>query len=163
MHKHPSRDTLRDQFVYHEDTGILERVRFIRRFNVLPKDGRRNLRVNGSYLTMSTAVWIYHNGDVPPGLHVCTVGPDPADTRLSNLCLRSHSANQHRTKSRQTPWGVSGYRGVFPISYGYYVKISRGNTEHRLGGFTTAEAAARAYNELALKLFGADAALNEGV
>lgn len=83
------------------------------------------------------------------------------DNRRSNLRYATHSQQM----ANRRVWAKSGLRGVRydPSSPGckpWRAKIAKDGTEIRLGRFATAEEAARAYDEAAVRLYGEFAMLN---
>ncbi|MEN0652412.1 MULTISPECIES: HNH endonuclease [Hyphobacterium] len=93
------------------------------------------------------------------GMTVDHVNRDTLDNRRANLRF---ATPLRQTLNRVTPTGNAGFKGV-------YFDKRRGNFrasikfEYRarhIGVFDTAEAAARAYDAEAVRLFGADALLN---
>jgi hypothetical protein len=100
-------------------------------------------------------VWTYHNGDIPEGLqidHIDADGPKD-DNRIQNLRLATHAQNMQNAKSN-----IKKYKGVF--KHGKNVFYTMCKNEY-IGSFSTAEAAALAYNIAAQILFGKFAKLNK--
>jgi hypothetical protein len=85
------------------------------------------------------------------------INGDPLDNRRANLrpCTVSENA-QNKSVVRS----LSRYKGVH-CDRGYWrAQIKKNGAKHHLGYFATAELAARAYDEAALKMFGQFAKTN---
>lgn len=82
------------------------------------------------------------------------------NNQLWNLRPVTHSVNIQKAKLRST--NTSGFRGVnFHKATGKWIaRITKDNIRLDLGSFSTAEEAAKVYDEAAFKLFGALAAFN---
>ena len=79
---------------------------------------------------------------------------DTLDNRRSNL--RYATMSQSAANQRKPSSNTSGYKGVFTRNGGYSwrVRITKGKKVTHLRGFKTAEEAARAYDHIAVELFG---------
>lgn len=82
---------------------------------------------------------------------------DGLNNRRSNLTLTDNSGNQMNTASR----GTCPFKGVIPVRNGYFMAkiFARGRHEY-LGRFRSAEDAARAYDERARVVHGANGRYN---
>lgn len=103
-----------------------------------------------------------HLAGTPAGMVTDHVNGDSLDNRRSNLRVCTQSENlANRGKSKNN---TSGYKGVTrdwrSIKNPWVAQIWKLNRRIHLGVFPTAEAAARAYDEAALKLHGEFAFLN---
>ena len=87
----------------------------------------------------------------PKGMQVDHKDRDGLNCQRSNLRICTHGENQ----MNKGVWAKSGYKGVT-----IYAHIGGGGNKKALGTFTTAEAAARAYDKEAKKLYGEFALLN---
>lgn len=83
---------------------------------------------------------------------------DPLDNRRDNLRVASTAQNVHN--SRRKFHGSQSYKGVRRRRDRFYAYIRDGACQVFLGGFDTEEAAARAYDRAARRLFGQFACLN---
>lgn len=97
--------------------------------------------------------------NAPKGMEVDHINGDRLDNRRENLRLVTRQQNARNRGANRS--NRSGYKGV---SLGHsawlaYIAISGKNIA--LGSFKTAEDAAKAYNEAAIKLFGEHARLNK--
>lgn len=120
--------------------------------------------------------WGYHKGYIsnkklgllhrfllhaPKGKYVDHINGDTKDNRISNLRICTNKENiRNRSVSKNN---TTGYTGV--SKHGYYESkftsaIQVNGDKIYLGIHDTAEAAARAYNEAAIKYFGEFARLN---
>lgn len=95
--------------------------------------------------------------DAPVGTLVDHINGDKLDNRRANLRLCTRAQN---CTNRVTPIGVTGFRGVFRDRHWFRARLWANGEVHRLGYFTTPEAAARAYDAGALRLHGEFACLN---
>lgn len=110
-----------------------------------PEGGWRQVKMH-RYIVQTDAPYIDH------------VNGDTLDNRKTNLrpCTPSQSAKNVRKKSATAP-----YKGVFFIKGKHRATIVANGRTYRLGGFHSAEDAARAYDEAALRLHGEFARTNE--
>lgn len=100
-------------------------------------------------------------GDVDKSLHIDHINGDKLDNRKDNLRVTTPSQNAMNRGSQSN--NSSGYKGViYDKARGKWrAEICfRGNRKH-LGRFETAELAALAYNEAAIKYHGEFAYLNQ--
>jgi hypothetical protein len=79
------------------------------------------------------------------------------DNRQANLRRCSHAQNM---QNRRLAVGATGFRGVTAHKRHFRAKISCDGRRLHIGCFASAEAAARAYDEAAIKLHGAFARPN---
>jgi AP2-like factor, euAP2 lineage len=83
------------------------------------------------------------------------------DCRKENLMFIRHSDNtQQNSKTQKLRMKTTSFLGVSHYNY-YVAKITYEGKTMKLGRYETAEEAAKAYNQMALKLFGETAKLNE--
>ena len=102
--------------------------------------------------------------DPPEGMTVDHINRDNLDNRRNNLRLCTATENS-RNRGVNENKKHSKYKGVCKNYRGgrWKARITKDKVLHRLGTYDTAEAAAKAYNEKALELFGEFACLNEGL
>lgn len=101
----------------------------------------------------------------PKGMDVDHINRNTLDNRKENLRLATRSQNRgNLPRSRNN---TTGYRGVSYYNYPqtrkkpcWHASIGVNGTKVNLGYFKTAEEAAKAYDEAALKHFGEFATLN---
>ena len=93
------------------------------------------------------------------GLCVDHINGGILDNRKQNLRVCAKQENEFNQKIRVD--NTTGYRGVCPSKSGRFrAYIVKNGKQYRLGVFETAEAAAKAYNEKAVELYGDFARLN---
>lgn len=112
---------------------------------VLP-DGRRSTQQMHNFITGVIGI-DHRNGD---GL----------DNRRSNLRVTTQAQNCANTRIRSN--NKSGFKGVswHAARAAWVAQIKSGDTSHHLGLFSDREAAARAYDDAAIDLFGEYARIN---
>jgi hypothetical protein len=98
--------------------------------------------------------------DAPAHLHVDHINGDGLDNRRTNLRLVTPSQNQYNMKRQADT--ATGFKGVQfdKRKKRYYARITSCGKTYALGGHSTAEAAAHAYDAKAVELFGEFALLN---
>jgi len=97
---------------------------------------------------------IYHGAWPSPGLFIDHINRDKADNRIINLRLATRSENG---LNRPNPANnTSGMKGVYWASRNgkWAATIGIDNAKHRLGYFTSYEAACAAYVKAARQLYG---------
>lgn len=94
----------------------------------------------------------------PRELWVDHINGDKLDNRASNLRACTNTEN---SQSRRRACGISGFRGVKQLPSGRYeASIMENYKRQYIGSFDTAEEAARAYDQAAMRLHRAFAVLN---
>lgn len=99
----------------------------------------------------------------PPGFVVDHIDNDPLNNQRSNLRICTQAENLRNRRGFSTKSSTS-FKGVFPVKKSkirpWRATIKLNGKSIHLGSFPTAEAAAIAYNEAALKYHGEFAHLN---
>ena len=83
---------------------------------------------------------------------------NPLNNQKRNLRICNAKQNAYHKRSNGSK---SGFRGVVKIRGRWFAKIGSERIIYALGGYSTPEEAARAYNKKALELHGEFAVLNE--
>ena len=104
--------------------------------------------------------------DAWPALHIDHINGNPADNRISNIREASRSENMHNRRGRHN--GSSIFKGVHRLHDGGWcasLRVSNPSRSGRgksiyIGYFRDEAAAARAYNEAAIRHHGEFARLN---
>lgn len=99
--------------------------------------------------------------EAPDGYDVDHINGDTLDNRRGNLRLATRQQNTANGRRRKEG-ASSQYRGVFLDHRGrkWRAQIREDGRQRSLGAFDTEEAAARAYNEEAVRIYGPFARLN---
>ena len=105
-------------------------------------------------------VWLYINGEFP--LYIDHKDRNRSNNKISNLRIATHSENMMNRKKQKNK---SGFRGVNFLndhkrSKPWYANINKNNKTIRLGYYSTAIEAAKAYDKAALTYHGEFASLN---
>lgn len=95
--------------------------------------------------------------DAPKGVFVDHIDQDPLNNTMANLRLVTVSQNG---ANRKTQKNTTGFKGVYLIKGKYSASCRKDKKTHYNGVYATAEEAAKARDELAIRLFGEHAALN---
>lgn len=120
-----------------------------------------HIGTNGYVLRSSGGDKIYMHRDVtncPPDRQVDHLDANRLNNQSYNLRVVSSSENAQARKLQEN--NTSGYRGVIWQEPSWRAQIYVNKRRISLGCFATKERAARAYNEAAVKYFGANAKLN---
>lgn len=104
-------------------------------------------------------VWEAFVGDAPEGMEIDHINRNRSDNRLENLRLSTRQENKCNLSNRKNT--LSGYKGVQEQCGKFVGYINKTGKRHYLGRYETAEAAAQAYNDAAIKLHGEFASLND--
>jgi hypothetical protein len=143
-----------------EDFEMLNKLRW--KVKIKPS-GKRYAEIsrNGTTIRMHRFILNLKTNDKKIVDHI---NGDGLDNRRSNLRICTSFQNQHNRKINKN--STSGYKGVYFekgkwFSKRWAAQISVNNKHIKLGYFETAEEAARAYNEAAIKYHGEFANINE--
>jgi hypothetical protein len=123
-------------------------------------DGYRRIQVGGVKHASNRCIWIFHRGEIPPGLLVDHRSRDPSDESIGNLRLATDAQNQHN----QTPKSgkSSRFKGVRfqPDCRQWRAEIRHFGKRVHLGLFKDEADAARAYDAAAKQFHGEFASVN---
>lgn len=95
---------------------------------------------------------------IPVGYEIDHRNRNSRDNRVKNLRRATFSESQ---SNRVIKPGLSGFRGVSRNGNGWRARINVNKQKYNLGTFKTRVEAARRYNEVASKVFGKYAVLND--
>ena len=109
------------------------------------------------YIYVHRAVWALVHGTWPNG-QIDHIDRDPSNNRVENLQDVSGSINQmNRPVTGAVPYFGVRYR---PHSGKYEARVKKDGKQHHIGTYSTAVAAAKARDKIALMLHGSEATLN---
>ena len=113
----------------------------------------------GKAIDAHRVAWAIYYGEWPTA-HVDHANGNKADNRIGNLRLATRSQNNQNVRSAKN--ASSNFKGVtWDASRNKWIAgIKKDYKRHNLGRFDTAEAAARAHDDAALRLYGEYAKLN---
>lgn len=151
---------LKELFSYSEETGLFTRlVRISRRGKTgdiagcVGSNGYVNIGIKKKYYFAHRLAWLYFYGEFPKK-NIDHINGNPTDNRISNLreaTFEENSRNVGITKRNN-----SGFKGVYFVKKRkkWASRCSLNKKEVYLGSFNTAEDAAKAYQEFAIKHHG---------
>jgi hypothetical protein len=159
-----SAERLREVLEYCPDTGLFRRKLFPRGMkkssewfagSLLGK-GYMSMKIDGELYMCHRLAFLYMNGRWPD-FDIDHINKDPSDNRICNLreATRSQNNSWHGKKR-----GASGFIGVIKIGPTYEARIRVNGKRIYLGKYPTAEDAARARDDAAVKYHGNFAKLN---
>jgi hypothetical protein len=134
------------------DDGTLKRAEYAH--------GGRYLRLTAARrgVMAHRCAWFLHYGEWPAG-QIDHIDRNGFNNRIGNLRLASRAANaSNRRSSNRT-----GFKGVRETPTGWVASIRKDGVQHHIGRFPTAEQAALAYDDVAVKLHGEFAATNHAL
>jgi hypothetical protein len=112
-------------------------------------DGYLVLCINYAKYAAHRLAWLYVHGEPVPDI-IDHADGDPRNNRISNLRAATKAQNNANSRSR----GSAGVKGAYRQGNGFFSHIKAGGKKHYLGYFATAEEAAEAYREAAVRLHG---------
>lgn len=143
-------------------TGLLKRINQIqtRKEQNNRKNEYRYISINGIQYFEHRLIWMLANQQqIPLGMDVDHINRDKLDNRPVNLRLATPTQNKANTGKQRN--NSTGYKGVFNDKGKFRAKIKANGIQRFLGSYSTAEAAAAAYDCAALKAFGSFALTNQ--
>lgn len=143
-------ELLRERVDYNSDTGCFTWRQKCRGQVVvgsvagrIDKDGYRIFQLHGVTYRAHRLAWFWCNG-VWPEHEIDHINGNRDDNRIANLRPANKSENQQNLAVARVT-NRSGLLGAHLTHGWYYSRIKVGGVTHRLGKFTTAEAAHQAY------------------
>jgi hypothetical protein len=149
-------------FSLDQETGQLNRMTQIqeRKERDSMKTDYRYISINGIQYFEHRLIWMLANQQlIPLGMDVDHINRDKLDNRPVNLRLATPAQNRANTGRQRN--NSTGYKGVFRDKGKFRAKIKANGIQRFLGSYSTAEAAAAAYDCAALKAFGSFALTNQ--
>lgn len=135
------------------ETGVLvddEDYWFLRRFKWAENNGYASMKRNGQHVYMHRLIMMPDND----GIQIDHKNGNKLDNRKQNLRFASHRENQANRPGRRKL--STGFKGVQSNKDGtrFYARISVNDKTIALGGYSTAEEAAKAYDLKAVEIHG---------
>ncbi len=121
----------------------------------LSKDGYIRFSYNGRLYNAHRIIWEMHNGPIPEGIFIDHKNGVRTDNRIENLRLCTNKTNLQNITKRKG--GKYPYKGVKHDGYSWRAVVQRKD----IGKFNNMVEAAKAYDEVAPKVFGEFALTNQ--
>ena len=134
------RELLQEYFIYSEGRLFKAKKSAYRDIIGAPignktKKGYIQGQFKGCKYLLHRLIWIYHNGNIPSGLHIDHINRVKSDNRIENLRLVTNSENHFNRESK----------GIFKVPTGKFVAyVTKNYKRIHLGTFETEEEAKEA-------------------
>lgn len=120
--------------------------------------GYYQIPIFGKFFLSHRVIWLYVHGYWPEN-QIDHINGNKLDNRIENLRECTIAQNMHNSKPNKN--ARIPYKGVYLRKDGMYIsEIHNNNKKFWLGSFKTAEDAAKAYDEAAIKMHGEFAKIN---
>ena len=153
-------------FAYDPLTGVLthrktttNRVKVGDPVGSLHSKGYLHTRLDGKTVKVHRVIWFYQTGQWPKE-DIDHKDGVRSNNRWANLREATREQNLHNMKIKDPK---SGFKGVVKRGGSFMARIRTKGAVHYIGSYTTAEAAAAAYDYAALRLHGDFARTNKAL
>jgi hypothetical protein len=108
------------------------------------------ITLNDTMFLGHRVAWFMTHGIDPAPIEIDHIDGIPINNRIANLRLATRQQQTFNRRARTI--SITGYKGVTENGTGYAARITISGKAHSLGTFPTAEEAASAYREAAIRL-----------
>lgn len=150
----PSREWLRDKYVYDPDTGLLTYKASGKVASHHHNKGYHRVTINNRWHLAHRVIWKMMVSDIVPD-QIDHINGNKADNRIENMRAAEHAQNIFNQNICRA--NTSGFKGVSHAVRGsgrWRAYITAGGIRHELGHYGTKEEAHAAYVEAAKRLHG---------
>jgi hypothetical protein len=99
-------------------------------------NGYWRIGIDRVYYNLHRVIWMYHNGEIPDGMHIDHLNGNPSDNRVENLRLCTPQQNE---------WNKDRKAGVRFESGKWRARYSHNGQDKHIGMFDTKDEAEVAY------------------
>jgi len=110
----------------------------------MQRNGYWRVGVDYVYYGLHRAIWIYHNGDIPSGMHIDHLDGNPSNNKIENLRCCTQTQNEWNKKVAGVSFEKGKWRARFKCS----------NKSYHVGLFNTFEAAKSARDAAVIEMRG---------